>query len=132
MSTLFTKIIEGEIPGQFVYKDELAVAFMTIQPAQPGHLLVVPREEVDHWDDLSSDLSAHLMALSTRLAKVQKQVYGCKRIALSILGLEVPHVHLHLVPINEMQDMSFGGGAFSEQAELAIEAEKIRAALEAS
>jgi histidine triad (HIT) family protein len=129
MTTLFTKIIQGEIPGQFVYKDELAVAFMTIQPAQPGHLLVVPIEEVDHWDDLTPALNAHLMALATKLAKVQKDVYGCKRVALNIIGLEVPHVHLHLIPINEMSDVSFGGDAFAEQADLAIEAEKIRAAL---
>lgn len=131
MASIFSKIIDGELPGHFVWQDEACVAIMTIQPIKPGHLLVIPRKEIDHWDDLPEDLSGHLLGVSRKLAKVLKQVYQCQRVSLQIVGLEVPHTHLHLVPIDEMQDTDFARAAMSDSESLAAEAEKIRQALDA-
>ncbi|MFT4918926.1 MAG: histidine triad (HIT) family protein [Zhongshania aliphaticivorans] len=132
MSTLFTKIIQGELPGHFVWEDEQAVAIMTIAPIQAGHVLVIPRQEVDHWDDLPEALAAHLMAVSQTIAKAIKKAFSCQRVSMMIIGLEVPHTHLHLVPINTMEDANFGNAKMAEQEDLAVAAAKIRAALAAS
>ena len=129
MSTLFTKIIERELPGHFVWEDELAVAIMTIAPIQAGHVLVIPRQEVDHWDDLPEALAAHLMGVSKIIAKAIKQAFVCERVSLMIIGLEVPHTHLHLAPINTMADAHFANAKMADQEDLAAAAEKIRAAL---
>ncbi|MCK5880539.1 MAG: HIT family protein [Sinobacterium sp.] len=126
MATVFTQIIQGDIPGSFVYEDEQAVAIMTIQPAQTGHVLVIPREEIDHFDDVPAELAAHLMNLSQKIAKAIKQAYPCERVALIIAGLEVPHTHLHLIPINAMEDMSFAGLEFADGAAVAQAAENIK------
>ena len=107
MPTLFTRIIDGEIPGRFVWKDEAAVAFLTIAPITPGHVLVVPREEVDHWLDLSPDLAAHLMQVAQVVGQAQMAAFSPKRVGLIVAGLEVPHCHLHLVPIDSEADLSF-------------------------
>lgn len=131
MASIFSKIIAGELPGHFVWQDDHCVAIMTIQPIHPGHVLVIPREEIDHWDDLPAALSAHLMTVSATLAKALKQSYACRRVSLQIVGLEVPHTHLHLVPINAMQDVDFSRAAMAEPDALAAEAEKIRSALAA-
>ena len=119
MPSVFTQIMQGELPGHFVYEDDLAVAIMTIQPVQEGHVLVIPRMEVDHFDDLSPDLAAHLMQLSQKIAKAIKRAYICERVALVIAGLEVPHTHLHLIPINTMEDMSFTHLNFADAEDLA-------------
>lgn len=131
MPSIFTRIIDGELPGHFVWKDTLAVAFMTIQPIRPGHLLVVPRAEVDHWDDLPEATSAHLMLVAQRIARAQKAVYAPLRVGLMIAGLEVSHTHLHLLPIDEMGDLSFARAHGADAATLAAEAQKLRAALRA-
>jgi histidine triad (HIT) family protein len=107
MTTLFTRIIEGEIPGRFVWRDDRAVAFLTIAPITPGHVLVVPVAEVDHWFDLEPDLAAHLMQVSQKIAAAQMAEYRPVRIGMIIAGLEVPHCHLHLVPIDAESDLSF-------------------------
>ena len=107
MSTLFTRIIDGEIPGRFVWKDDDAVVFLTIAPITPGHALVVPRLEVDHWLDLSSDLAAHLVQVAQVVGKAQMAAFAPKRVGLIVAGLEVPHCHLHLVPIDSEADLSF-------------------------
>jgi histidine triad (HIT) family protein len=107
MASLFTKIIQGEIPGRFVWRDERAVVFLTIAPITPGHLLVVPIEEVDHWIDLDPDLAAHLMRVAREVGRAQMQVFEPRRIGMIIAGLEVPHCHLHLVPINVEAELSF-------------------------
>lgn len=126
MASVFTQIINGDIPGCFVYQDDLAVAIMTIQPVQTGHVLVIPRKEVDHFDDLPAELAAHLMILSQKVAKAIKHAYPCERVSLVIAGLEVPHTHLHLIPINTMEDMSFAGLEFSTADELNFAAERIK------
>jgi diadenosine tetraphosphate (Ap4A) HIT family hydrolase len=107
MATLFTKIIEGEIPASFVWKDVRAVAFMSINPLRPGHTLVVPRDEVDHWIDCEPGLREHLLDVAREIGQAQQKVYRPERIGLVIAGLEVPHLHLHVVPINSAADLDF-------------------------
>jgi histidine triad (HIT) family protein len=107
MATVFTKIIEGEIPGRFVWRDDRAVAFLTIAPITPGHVLVVPIEEVDHWIDLDPELAAHLMRVAREVGRAQMQVFEPRRVGMIIAGLEVPHCHLHLVPIDVEAELSF-------------------------
>ena len=91
MSTVFTKIIEGEIPGRFVWQDERCVAFLSIAPLAQGHTLVVPREEIDHWIDLPEDLAAHLMVVAQRIGKAIDAVWSPRRVGQMIQGFEVPH-----------------------------------------
>jgi histidine triad (HIT) family protein len=107
MPTIFTKIIEGEIPGRFVWKDDRVVAFLTIEPMMPGHTLVVPREEIDHWIDVEPDLAAHLFHVAQAIGKAQQAEWNPARIGVMIVGEEVPHTHLHVVPINSPLELSF-------------------------
>jgi histidine triad (HIT) family protein len=107
MATLFTKIINKELPGRFVYEDDECVAFLTIEPLSPGHTLVVPRQEIDHWLDLGPELLNHLMHVAQRVGQALEQVYRPARVGVIIAGLEVPHVHIHLMPINKVQDLDF-------------------------
>ena len=111
MSTVFTMIINGDIPGTFVHRDEECVAFMSINPMTPGHTLVVPIEEIDHWIDASPELSAHLFAVSHRIARAQQRAFGCEKVGMMIAGYEVPHAHIHLVPTNQMSELSFANAA---------------------
>jgi len=105
--TLFTRIIQGQIPGTFVYRDDLCVAFMTINPITAGHVLVVPIDEVDELTDLSSELRSQLFIVAAQIGEAQKMAFKCERIALIIAGFEVPHCHLHLIPSNSMADLNF-------------------------
>ena len=107
MASLFTRIIRGEIPGNFVYKDEICVAFLTINPISTGHTLVVPIEEIDQWTDLPAATSSHLMLVAKRIGLAQKHLYNCNRVGLIIAGFEIPHCHLHVIPTNAMADLSF-------------------------
>ncbi|KAA0011949.1 HIT family protein [Billgrantia pellis] len=129
MASIFTRIMQGELPGHFVWEDDRCVAIMTLNPMKPGHLLVIPREEIDHWDDLPAALSAHLMSVSQKLAKALKRAFPCERVGIMIVGLEVPHVHLHLVPIEAMQDIRLEGLPQAEPDALAQAAARIREAL---
>ena len=108
MPSIFTRIIDGEIPGRFVWRDETCVAFMDVRPLNRGHVLVVPRAEVDHWVDLDSETVAHLMAVSHRVAAAQQEAgLAPDRVGLMIAGFEVPHVHVHVVPISTMAHLDF-------------------------
>ncbi len=130
MSTIFTKIIDGDIPGTFVHRDDRCVVFMSINPMADGHVLVVPVEEIDHWIDASPDLAAHLFAVAHRVGLAQQQVFGCEKVGMIIAGYEVPHAHIHLVPTNEMSELSFANAAVSvERDDLEAAAARIRAAL---
>jgi histidine triad (HIT) family protein len=130
MATLFSKIIDGEIPGRFVWRDERAVAFLTIAPIAQGHTLVVPIEEVDHWVDLEADLAAHLMEVSRQVGRAQMQAFTPTRVGVIIAGLEVPHTHLHLIPIDTEADLSFARADPSpDPARLDDAADRLRAAL---
>jgi histidine triad (HIT) family protein len=131
MSTIFTKIINGDIPGTFVHKDEACVAFMSINPMADGHLLVVPRDEVDHWVDLSPYLSAHLFEVSHRLSRALQKAFPCERVGLIIAGYEVPHCHIHLIPTDNMGQLSFANAASSvDRAVLESHAQRIIDALQ--
>lgn len=107
MATVFTRIIEGELPARFVWKDEQCVAFLSINPLRSGHVLVVPREEVDHWLDLEEESMAHLMSVSRSIGKAIQKGFGPAKVGLLIAGLEVFHLHIHLVPIDGLHDMDF-------------------------
>jgi histidine triad (HIT) family protein len=107
MASIFTRIIEGDLPGRFVHRDDRCVAFLTIEPLSPGHTLVVPIEEVDHWIDLDPDLAAHLMVVAQRIGRAIDTVFDPARVAVLIIGDEVPHVHLHVVPISGIADLDF-------------------------
>ena len=105
--TLFTRIINGEIPGTFVYRDEHCVAFMTISPITTGHTLVVPIKEVDQWTDLPQELNEHLFNVAKAIGQATKLAFECERIALVIAGYEIPHCHLHVIPSDSMADLEF-------------------------
>jgi histidine triad (HIT) family protein len=131
MATLFTKIIDGEVPGTFVWRDERCVAFMSIQPLRPGHTLVVPREEIDHWLDCPADLRDHLLTVSAAIGGALQTVWQPEKVGLMIAGLEVPHVHIHLVPIWQVDDLNFANARAATRLELEDAAERIREALAA-
>lgn len=130
MATLFTHIINGDIPGTFVYRDELCVVFLTINPLADGHVLVVPIEEVDHWVDLSPSLSQHLFATSHRISKAIQTAFPCERVGMIIAGYEVNHCHIHLIPTQNLGQFNFANAAASVKREdLEAHAERILAAL---
>ena len=107
MATIFTKIINGEIPCYKVAEDEQFFAFLDINPNTKGHTLCVPKQEVNKLFDLDQESYNGLMRFSRKVAKALERTIPCERIGLTVIGLEVPHVHVHLIPINEMKDMSF-------------------------
>jgi histidine triad (HIT) family protein len=113
MTTIFSRIIAGEIPGTFVYRDDRCVAFMSINPLARGHVLVVPIEEVDHWIDASADLVAHLFDVVHRIGRAQKLAFNCERVGVIIAGYEVPHAHVHVIPTDHMSQLSFDNAAAS-------------------
>lgn len=130
MATVFTKIIDGELPARFVWKDERCVAFLSINPIRAGHTLVVPREEVDHWLDLDPELMEHLMGVSRSIGRAIQQAYDPEKVGLMLAGLEVPHLHIHLLPIDRLEDLSFEyAQADPDPAELDEAADTIRRAL---
>jgi histidine triad (HIT) family protein len=130
MATLFTRIIDGEIPGRFVWRDDRAVAFLTIAPMATGHTLVVPIAEVDHWLDLDAELAAHLTHVAQQVGRAQQAAFRPVRVGLLVAGLEVPHCHLHVVPISSEADLDFGKADHSpDPATLDEAAERIRTAL---
>lgn len=108
MSTIFSKIIAGEIPSYKVAEDENYFAFLDINPLTEGHTLVVPKREVDYVFDLSPEELAGMMVFAQKVAKRIGTVMPCKRVGVAVIGLDVPHAHVHLVPINEGGDLDFG------------------------
>ena len=107
MASIFTQIIDGDLPGRFVWKDDRAVAFLSINPVKPGHTLVVPRAAVDHWIDLDTGLARHLMDVSQSVGKAIQRAFQPAKVGSAIIGLEVPHVHIHLIPIDAISDLDF-------------------------
>ncbi len=132
MPTVFTRIINGELPGVFLWRDERCAAFLSINPISHGHTLVVPIEEVDHWLDGGPDLAAHLFQVAYVIGQAQQQAFGCERIAVIVAGFEVPHTHVHVIPANDMGDLSFANAKASvtreelDSAAGAIRAELVR------
>ena len=130
MTSIFAKIIRGEIAARFVWKDQECVAFLSINPLRSGHTLVVPRKEVDHWLDLDVGQMEHLVRTAQVIGKAQQIAFQPEKVALMIAGLEVRHVHLHLVPIWDLHDLDFANAAREpDPASLDLAAAQIRAAL---
>ena len=131
MASIFTRIINREIPGQIVAEDERYIAFLDITPLVPGHTLVVPKKEVDYIFDLEDDTLSGLTVFAKKVAHAVKKAVPCKRIGVAVIGLEVPHTHIHLVPMNSMGDINFTKAKLNpSKEELAAVAEKIRKAFE--
>lgn len=130
MATVFTRIIQGEIPGSFVWRDEVCVAFLSVNPMAYGHTLVVPIEELDHWVDGSPELVAHLFEVTRIVGQAQQVAFAPERVGIIVAGYEVPHTHIHVIPTNDMRELSFSSAAESaDRDELGRAAEAIRAAL---
>lgn len=130
MPTLFSRIISGELPGRFVWRDPDVVAFLTIAPLRPGHTLVVPRQEVDHWIDMDPALSAKVFAVSQSVAKGLAKAFPSRKVGVLIGGLEVPHTHVHVVPIDDLRDLDFDRqDRNADPRALDAAAEKLRVAL---
>jgi len=131
MSTIFSKIIAGEIPSYKLYEDERYYAFLDINPLAKGHTLVVPKVETDYLFDLDDELLAGMMTLAKKLARALDRTMDCKRVGVAVLGLEVPHAHIHLVPINGLHDIEFSKPKLKlSPKEFTSIAEAIRAAID--
>lgn len=132
MPTVFTRIINRELPGRFVYEDDDVVAFLTIEPMTQGHTLVVPRAEIDQWQDLDGPVFARVMAVAQRIGKAVCHAFDADRAGLIIAGLEVPHLHVHVFPARDLSDFGFANVDRNPSPESLNEAQaKITAALAA-
>lgn len=129
MASVFTKIINGELPGRFVYTDDVSVAFLSIAPLTPGHTLVVPREEIDQWTDAGQPLLDHCVGVARQLGNAVKRAFGAPRAGLVIAGLEVPHLHVHVFPVWSLGDFSFANARPASDEELDDAAARLRTAL---
>lgn len=130
MPTIFSKIISGEIPCHQVAEDERFLAFLDISPVAEGHTLVIPKKEVSYLFDLDDEWYTGLLLFAKRIAPALAKAVPCLRVGVSVIGLEVPHTHIHLVPLNRMEDINFSKPKLTmTQAQLADTAEKIRKAL---
>ena len=107
MPSIFSRIIQGDLAGRFIWQDDICVALVDIRPLNRGHVLVIPREEVDHWVDLDADVVSHLMLIAHKIAQAQRVQLGAQRVGLMIAGFEVPHVHIHVVPIETQAHLDF-------------------------
>ena len=131
MGTLFSRIVSGEIPSHRIAEDDNYYAFLDINPLAEGHTLVIPKKEIDYIFDLDDELLAGIQVFSKRIAKAIEKVIPCQRIGIAVLGLEVPHAHIHLIPINNIEDINFGRPKLKlSNGELAEIAGKIRQELE--
>lgn len=130
MSTLFTKIIEGELPGRFIWKDQDVVAFLSIGPLTDGHTLVVPRQEVDHWTEIDPELMTRLTQVARIIGRAQKRAFSSERAGLMVAGFEVPHLHVHVWPTNSLADFDLSRAARNpDPKQLDDNAERLRTAL---
>ncbi len=117
MPTIFSRIVSGEIPSYKVAEDGEFFAFLDIRPQAKGHTLVIPKEEIDYLFDLSPDRLSRIMVFAQNVARAIREVVPCERIGVAVIGLEVPHAHIHLVPLNSMSDINFAKGPVSIPAE---------------
>jgi diadenosine tetraphosphate (Ap4A) HIT family hydrolase len=133
VTTIFTRIIDGEIPGRFVWRDDDVVAFLPIALLAPGHTLVVPIEPIDHWIDLEPALNARVWAVAQTLSRALNSIYRPTKVGVLVVGEEVPHAHVHLVPFTELSQMSFANqDADPAASALDQQAEALRVALRAA
>ena len=133
MTTVFTRILDGELPGRFVWSDDRAAAFLSVNPLGPGHTLVVPRDEVDQWVDASPGLLSHLSTIAHAVGAAIRTVFAPPRVGLLVAGFEVPHLHVHVFPAASMAAFDFANAARSvDAAEQGGYAESLRDALRAA
>ena len=130
MASVFTQIINGDIPGVFLHKDEHCVAIMTIQPIRDGHVLVIPKQEIDHWYDMPDELTSHMILISKKISLAIKKAFPCQRVGMMIAGLEVPHTHMHLFPLDSMEDFDISDLSFADPVQLQHAADKITQVLD--
>ncbi len=126
MASIFTQIVNGEIPAHKVAETRDFLAFLDVRPVSPGHTLVIPKQEIDYFLDLDDETYIGLNLFAREVANLLQQAYPDKRVATAIIGLEVPHAHMHLIPINSMADMDFSKAQEADQDALKAELEKIR------
>ena len=126
MASLFTRIINGEIPCHKVLEDDQFLAFLDIRPINPGHTLVIPKKEIDYLFDMEDNLLKEMMIFAKKAARMIQGAVPCKKIGIMVAGLEVPHAHIHLVPIFEVMDLNFARAKAASNEELAKTAENIR------
>lgn len=130
MPTIFSRIVSGEIPCHKIAEDDRFLAFLDIQPLVEGHVLVIPKVEVDYIFNLEDELLSGLVLFAKRIAPAIEKAIPCKRLGVTVIGLEVPHTHIHLIPINEVSDMNFSKRKLNPSYDdLAAVAESIRASL---
>lgn len=129
MPTLFTKIINGEIPCHKLYEDDRCFSFLDIRPINPGHALVIPKQEVDYLFDVDDALLQHMMVVAKKVGLAIDRAVPCERVGVIVAGLEVPHAHIHLVPITGLGDINFANARPAGDDELTATAEAIRAQL---
>ncbi len=129
MASIFSRIIAGEIPCHKIVENDQYFAFLDVFPCAVGHVLVVPKQEIDYIFDLSDELYAGLMAFAKQIEPAIRKAVPCKRVGVAVIGLEVPHAHVHLIPMNSMSDMNFHNKLKLSQEELAKTAAKIRSFL---
>ena len=120
MATIFTRIVSGEIPCYKVAENDQFLAFLDISPLRNGHTLVIPKTEVDYIFDMEDELLAEMILFSKKVSKKIKTVFPCKKVGMAVIGLEVPHAHIHLIPLNAMRDIDFS------QPKLSLSAEELR------
>lgn len=133
MSTLFTKILNGDIPGRFVWREDDVAAFLTTGPLADGHTLVVPAEEVDRWTDASPETLARVMEVARRIGAVQVDIFGSRRAGLIVAGYEINHLHVHVWPSNSMADFDFASADQNPDPDvLDANADKLREGLRAA
>ena len=126
MATIFTRIIQGEIPCHKLYEDPQCISFLDIRPINPGHALVIPKQETDYIFDLEDDVLRHLITTAKQSGIAIDRSVECERVGIIVAGLEVPHAHMHLVPINGVGDINFANARPADDAALAALAETIR------
>lgn len=133
MSSVFTKIINGELPGRFVYRDDLVAAFLTIEPLRYGHVLVVPLEETDRWTDLSPTVWGHLNEVAQNIGRAVREAFDASRAGYIIAGFDVPHTHIHVFPTDRMSEYNFSlamAADATDPAKMDEAAERIRTILD--
>lgn len=126
MASLFTRIIDGEIPCHKICEDDNYLAFLDIRPINPGHALVIPKKEIDYIFDVDDDLLGGMMVFAKKVARAIEKEVDCQRVGIMVAGLEVPHAHIHLIPIHKIPDLNFANAKPAENDDLAKVAERIR------
>ena len=129
MPSIFSRIAAGEIPAHGLREDDRFLAFLDVRPIRPGHALVIPKEEIDHFFDLPDGMLGDLMVFAKPVANAIRSVTGAARVGCAVVGVEVPHAHLHLIPVDGVGDLDFGRASEASQDDLAAMAERIRAAM---